>query len=143
MSEAGGIDLLVIYNSGRYRMAGDWRIYLEAMATPSARIAYVADPLNMHRRHAQSVTHALKAQQHVDEIAALVIRQDEIDEIEGPGLRVRRLSGVECEEDLIELTVCRPAKIADREDAAHESLDLARCRRHGQSRHVTSGGGGS
>lgn len=51
-----------------YRMAGDWRIYLEALSQPNAKIAYVADPLNIHRRHAQSVTHSLKAQKHVDEI---------------------------------------------------------------------------
>lgn len=53
------------------RMAGDWRIYLECLAAPGARIAYVADPLNVHRRHAASVTHSLKAQKHVDEIAAM------------------------------------------------------------------------
>jgi glycosyltransferase involved in cell wall biosynthesis len=50
------------------RMAGDWRIYLECLAAPGARIAYVADPLNVHRRHAASVTHSLKAQQHITEI---------------------------------------------------------------------------
>ncbi len=51
-----------------YRMAGDWRLYLEALAEPGARIAYEAEPLNVHRRHAQSVTHALKADLHVAEI---------------------------------------------------------------------------
>ena len=50
------------------RMAGDWRIYLEAWHAPGARIAYVADPLNVHRRHAASVTHSLKAQKHIEEI---------------------------------------------------------------------------
>jgi hypothetical protein len=55
----------------QYRMAGDWRIYLECLETPNAKIAYVAVPLNVHRRHAQSVTHALKAQKHVEEIAAV------------------------------------------------------------------------
>jgi hypothetical protein len=53
---------------GRYRMAGDWRIYLECLSASGAKLAYVADPLNVHRRHAQSVTHSLKAQKHVDEI---------------------------------------------------------------------------
>ena len=51
-----------------YRMAGDWRIYLECLASPGKKIAYVANPLNVHRRHAQSVTHALNAQKHVEEI---------------------------------------------------------------------------
>jgi glycosyltransferase involved in cell wall biosynthesis len=53
------------------RMAGDWRIYLECLAADGARIAYVADPLNLHRRHAASVTHSMKAQQHIQEIESL------------------------------------------------------------------------
>jgi glycosyltransferase involved in cell wall biosynthesis len=52
-----------------FRMAGDWRLYLEALARPGARVAYEARPLNVHRRHAQSVTHALDGGRHVDEIA--------------------------------------------------------------------------
>jgi glycosyltransferase involved in cell wall biosynthesis len=52
-----------------YRMAGDWRLYLEALRAPGARIGYEAEPLNTHRRHAESVTHALAADRHVEEIA--------------------------------------------------------------------------
>ncbi|MCI0724156.1 MAG: glycosyltransferase, partial [Acidobacteria bacterium] len=52
------------------RMAGDWRLYLEALAEPGAHIAYVAENLNAHRRHASSVTHALQADRHIAEIAA-------------------------------------------------------------------------
>jgi glycosyltransferase involved in cell wall biosynthesis len=52
-----------------FRMAGDWRLYLQALAAPGARIAYEAQPLNVHRRHAGSVTHALDAERHVAEIA--------------------------------------------------------------------------
>ncbi len=52
------------------RMAGDWWLYLEALAEPGAHIAYVADNLNAHRRHASSVTHALQADKHIAEIAA-------------------------------------------------------------------------
>jgi glycosyltransferase involved in cell wall biosynthesis len=52
-----------------FRMAGDWRLYLQALAEPEARVAYEAEPLNMHRRHGQSVTHTLDAELHVDEIA--------------------------------------------------------------------------
>jgi glycosyltransferase involved in cell wall biosynthesis len=53
------------------RMAGDWRIYFECLAAPGAKIAYVADPLNIHRRHAASVTHSLRAQDHIGEIASM------------------------------------------------------------------------
>jgi hypothetical protein len=51
------------------RMAGDWLLYLTALAAPGARIGYEAKPLNVHRRHATSVTHALDADRHVAEIA--------------------------------------------------------------------------
>jgi glycosyltransferase involved in cell wall biosynthesis len=50
------------------RMAGDWLVYLECLADPGAKIAYIADPLNIHRRHAASVTQSLKAQVHLSEI---------------------------------------------------------------------------
>ena len=51
-----------------FRMAGDWRLYLEVLAEPGARVAYEATPLNVHRRHAESVTHALRADRHIAEI---------------------------------------------------------------------------
>jgi glycosyltransferase involved in cell wall biosynthesis len=51
-----------------FKMAGDWRLYLEALLEPGARIAYEAEPLNVHRRHGQSVTHELDGQRHVAEI---------------------------------------------------------------------------
>ena len=54
-----------------FRMAGDWRIYLQCLTAPGAKIAYLSDALNIHRRHAASVTHSLKAKQHVDEIARI------------------------------------------------------------------------
>jgi glycosyltransferase involved in cell wall biosynthesis len=52
-----------------FRMAGDWRLYLQALSRPGARVGYEAATLNVHRRHAQSVTHALDADRHVAEIA--------------------------------------------------------------------------
>jgi glycosyltransferase involved in cell wall biosynthesis len=51
-----------------YKMAGDWQLYLQALTEPGARLAYQAEPLNVHRRHAQSVTHALDGERHVAEI---------------------------------------------------------------------------
>jgi glycosyltransferase involved in cell wall biosynthesis len=51
-----------------FRMAGDWLLYLTALSQPGAKIGYEAQPLNVHRRHATSVTHALKAERHVREI---------------------------------------------------------------------------
>ena len=41
------------------RMAGDWRLYAEMLSRPGSQVAYVAAPLNQHRRHARSVTHSL------------------------------------------------------------------------------------
>jgi glycosyltransferase involved in cell wall biosynthesis len=54
-----------------FRMAGDWRLYLELLDQPDAAIAYVAEPLNVHRRHSASVTHRLDAERHVAEIARM------------------------------------------------------------------------
>jgi glycosyltransferase involved in cell wall biosynthesis len=56
-----------LYN---YRMAGDWRLYLQALCLQDARVAYCAEPLNTHRRHARSVTHAMDVRKHVSEIDA-------------------------------------------------------------------------
>ena len=53
-----------------FKMAGDWLLYLTALAQPGARIGYQEEALNVHRRHAESVTHALKADIHVKEIEA-------------------------------------------------------------------------
>jgi glycosyltransferase involved in cell wall biosynthesis len=53
----------------RFRVAGDWYLYAQMLSQPAARIAYVAEPLNRHRRHASSVTQGLDARRHVDEIA--------------------------------------------------------------------------
>ena len=50
-----------------YRVAGDWRLYAEICAAGST-IAFEARPLNGHRRHSKSVTHALAAKQHYHEI---------------------------------------------------------------------------
>ncbi len=42
------------------RAAGDWRLYIEVLAESDGRIAYVARPLNAHRRHGDSVTQRTK-----------------------------------------------------------------------------------
>jgi glycosyltransferase involved in cell wall biosynthesis len=52
-----------------FKMAGDWLLYLTALSVPGAKIGYEERPLNVHRRHATSVTHALNADRHVAEIA--------------------------------------------------------------------------
>jgi glycosyltransferase involved in cell wall biosynthesis len=52
-----------------FRMAGDWMLYLTALAAPGARIGYEAQPVNIHRRHEASVTHLMDQDRHVTEIA--------------------------------------------------------------------------
>ena len=54
-----------------FRMAGDWRLYIEMLREPGARIAYVAEPLNIHRRHGDSATHRLAGQKHLGEVARI------------------------------------------------------------------------
>lgn len=51
-----------------WQLAGDWRLYL-ALAEQEGNIAYVATPLNIHRRHGGGVTQKLSAHAHVAEIA--------------------------------------------------------------------------
>lgn len=54
-----------------YSVAGDWRLYVEICAQSGHRVSWLPDPLNTHRRHRVSVTHALKVDKHLDEIASL------------------------------------------------------------------------
>ena len=53
-----------------YEMAGDWRLYAELLAG-GGRVAYVARPLNVHRRHEASVTHRLSAERHLEEVSRM------------------------------------------------------------------------
>jgi glycosyltransferase involved in cell wall biosynthesis len=55
----------------RLRMAGDWRVYLEVLSQPGAKIAYSCETLNVHRRHSASVTHSLDKRAHLNEIRAM------------------------------------------------------------------------
>ncbi len=51
------------------RVAGDWRLYAEMLSEPASRVVYVAQSLNVHRRHSQSVTHRLAARRHLVEVS--------------------------------------------------------------------------
>ncbi len=53
----------------RLRVAGDWRVYAEVLAREGAQVAYVARPLNHHRRHGASVTARMSTTAHVAEVA--------------------------------------------------------------------------
>ena len=52
-----------------YRLAGDWRLYLEVLAASTGRVGVVAASLNVHRRHAGGVTASLAPARHVEEVA--------------------------------------------------------------------------
>ena len=54
-----------------YRLAGDWRVYLEVLADSPGRVGVVASPLNVHRRHAAGVTASLAPERHVEEVARM------------------------------------------------------------------------
>ena len=56
---------------GSWRVAGDWRVYVEVLAQSSGRVGYLATPLNRHRRHEQSVTSRLPTMQMKAEIARM------------------------------------------------------------------------
>jgi glycosyltransferase involved in cell wall biosynthesis len=52
-----------------YHVVGDWRIYLECLSAPGAKLAFVSEPLNIYRPHPSGVTDSTDAQQHLDEIS--------------------------------------------------------------------------
>ena len=54
-----------------FKVAGDWRLYIELLREEGAQVAYVAEPLNIHRRHDNSATHQLAAQRHLGEVARI------------------------------------------------------------------------
>jgi len=54
-------------NAKKYNAAGDWRFYVDLLKD-KGMILFIADSLNLHRRHTNSVTKALNAQKHFDEI---------------------------------------------------------------------------
>jgi glycosyltransferase involved in cell wall biosynthesis len=54
-----------------WRVAGDWRVYVELLAQSSGRVGWLAAPLNRHRRHASSATSKLPAKQMKAEIGRM------------------------------------------------------------------------
>jgi glycosyltransferase involved in cell wall biosynthesis len=54
-----------------WRLAGDWRLYLELLTDGEGSVVYVAEPLNAHRRHGASISQTLDHQRHEGEIAAM------------------------------------------------------------------------
>jgi glycosyltransferase involved in cell wall biosynthesis len=54
-----------------FRLAGDWRIYLEVLAGSAGRVAMVPAPLNVHRRRPDSVTGSTSAARHLQELERL------------------------------------------------------------------------
>ena len=55
----------------KHKLVGDWRLYIKVLLAKNSKISYLAKSLNTHRRHADSVTHALDAQKHVNEISEI------------------------------------------------------------------------
>jgi glycosyltransferase involved in cell wall biosynthesis len=51
-----------------WRIAGDWRLYVELLTFGNGQVVYVAAPLSSHRRHAQSAVETLEPARHLDEI---------------------------------------------------------------------------
>ncbi|MBW4035787.1 MAG: glycosyltransferase [Proteobacteria bacterium] len=54
-----------------WKLAGDWRLYLEILTTTDASVVWLAEPLNIHRRHDRGMTAALNARRHLAEIAGM------------------------------------------------------------------------
>ncbi|MDE2240213.1 MAG: glycoside hydrolase family 99-like domain-containing protein, partial [Rhodospirillales bacterium] len=54
-----------------WKLAGDWRLYLELLAKQAGSVVYVAEPLNTHRRHDGGVTARLDSAAHLEEVERL------------------------------------------------------------------------
>lgn len=54
-----------------WRLASDWRLYVEVLAESDGCVAYVAEPLNLHRRHGAGVTAGTTARRHLAEIGRM------------------------------------------------------------------------
>ena len=52
-------------------IAGDWRLYLEALADSDGSVGFIATPLNTHRRHAASVSAVGRGRLHVEQIGRM------------------------------------------------------------------------
>jgi glycosyltransferase involved in cell wall biosynthesis len=74
-----------------WRVAGDWRLYVEVLGSQAGRVAHVAQPLNLHCRDPQSASARLPVKQHLAEIRrmqALIRRR--VGDAPGLALRQRR-----------------------------------------------------
>ena len=69
----------ILANAMQYSVAGDWRVYVDIMAK-GGQVGFVAESLNYHRRHSNSVTTDLKAEKHYQEVCQM---QDYIEGITG------------------------------------------------------------
>jgi hypothetical protein len=54
-----------------WQVAGDWRLYLALLTGEAGDVVYIAEPLNVHRRHGDGVTQRLDPAAHVREIAEM------------------------------------------------------------------------
>ena len=52
-----------------FRLAGDWRLYIDLLAHAAGPVVWVAEPLNVHRRHEGGATASLDGRTHLAEIA--------------------------------------------------------------------------
>ncbi len=55
----------------QFRIAGDWRLYVEALSQDGAAVGYIATPLNAHRRHPASVSAAAHGKRQLREIGRM------------------------------------------------------------------------
>jgi glycosyltransferase involved in cell wall biosynthesis len=62
--------LAAVNNTKNYNVAGDWRFYVDLLKE-GGKISFIADNLNIHRRHTNSVTKNLNTQKHFDEICEI------------------------------------------------------------------------
>lgn len=53
------------------RVAGDWYFYVHLLTETKGDAVFVREPINIHRRHQNSITSSLAKQRHYDEVVAI------------------------------------------------------------------------
>ena len=109
-----------------FTMAGDWRIYAEALSQ-GGTVAYVSRPLNAHRRHAASVTHRLPVERHLEEVSRMHRHMQSVLGADPDLLQRQRRAMAEARAALqpAETSSTRPPPVDDPARLAEAALDPA------------------
>ena len=99
-----------------WQVAGDWRLYVEVLLGQTGKVAYIAQPLNLHCRAPGTASTRVPASQHLAEIRQMqTLVRDRLGD--PPGLAARQARYVRAAEVALAEAGIRRAKRSDRRPA--------------------------